>query len=211
MTRPEPILAAVALLAGLGLALIGQPDVDDRLEAQADLLAKTVAGRSIHLDPAEVNVLLHDPQVIVQLIDVRPEAEFNLFHLVDARRVSLDALRAPAERKRLSPKALKIFVANGEARAEKAWRIVTASGVRDAYVLAGGLELWLAVYRDGRTDAQPRPTSIDADLALAPFTRALGDRYAFARPALAEAKGRSYEEKAKRLSKVNKPAGGCGG
>lgn len=210
MMRPEPVLAGVALAAGVGLLLVPQPDVDEKMRMKATELSAKLDSRQIHLDPAEVNVLLHDGQVITQLIDVRSEADFNLFHLVDAQRLSLDDLRTPEVQATLNPKALKIFVANGEPQAEAAWKIVTASGINDAYVLAGGLDLWLSIYRDRHLDAAPR-TSGDPAAALARFERALGDRYPYARPSLHAQEGREFEEKAKRLSKVSKPAGGCGG
>lgn len=212
MISPKLGLAGAAALAGVGLALVGQPDVDDHLRWRAAELDATLEARTVHLDPAEVNTLLHEAGTAVQVIDVREEADFNLFHLVDSRRVDLSALRDPSVRGRLDPKALKVFVANGEARAEQAWRIVSAAGIRDAYVLAGGITTWLAIYRDGRVQAPaqpPEPAQVEA--ARASFEAALGHRYPFARPKVATAADRAFEEKAKRLTKVAQPAGGCGG
>lgn len=209
MIRLEVILASTAVALGLGLAARGMPTVDDRLEAQASLLEETLDSRKVHLDPAEVNTLLHDVQSKVQIIDVRPEADFNLFHLLDARRLARADLKTPEVLASLDPKALKIFVANGEAEAEEGWRIVTAAGIRDAYVLEGGLALWLRVFRDHQLHATPNDAAPSRTLAA--FDAALGARYPFARPSMHAIEGREFESKAKRLTKVAKPAGGCGG
>ena len=44
------------------------------------------------------------------------------------------------------------ILAGDEARAEEAWRTLRAQGVRHVYVLAGGLNLWLDVFRTGEVN-----------------------------------------------------------
>jgi rhodanese-related sulfurtransferase len=207
MSALHVALAGVAVTAAVGLALTGQPTLQDHLRARDAELTQKLASRALHLDPAEVNVLLHDAQSRVQLIDVRSEADFNLFHLKDARRMTLAELERDEGRPTFDPKALKIFIGAGEAEAEAAWRLATAGGTRDAYILAGGVDLWLAIYRDGQVDAQPSPPAPDG---LASLTVALGDRLPYALPSAEAAHGRQFQEKAKRLTKAAKPAGGCG-
>lgn len=207
MIRLNMLLAAAALIASAGVAWVGQPTLQDQLRWRGPELDATLASRKIHLDPAEVNLLLHDPQVRTQLLDVRQEAEYNVFHLKGAKRIEVDDLLSPETSPKFDAKALKIFIAHDEAQAELAWRRTTAAGLRNAYVLAGGVDLWLSIYRDGEPDAQPREAGPD----LHGFSAALGDRLSFAYPELTLAKERTYETKAKRLTKAAKPAGGCGG
>ncbi|MCA9553776.1 MAG: rhodanese-like domain-containing protein [Myxococcales bacterium] len=208
MRSMNAALAVVAVSAAAALAFIGQPTLQDHLEARGAELSTKLASREIHLDPAELNVLLHDPQSRLQLLDVRSEGEFNLFHIKDAHRITLESLREGPPKPRFDPKALKIFIAQGEREADEAWRLATAAGNRDCYVLAGGIDLWLAVYRDGHINAQPGPAATGQ---LASFTAALGDRYPYALPDAHAAHERAFKEKAKRLTKAAKPAGGCGG
>jgi len=208
MIRVNIALAGLAVCSATAIALIGQPTLQDKVQASAGELDTVIQSRSIHLDPAEVNQLMHDSQVRLQLLDVRPEAAFNVFHLRDARRVGLADMHQLASHPKFDTKALKVFIAADEADAEQAWRYATAAGIPNIYVLEGGVNLWLTVFRDQETQAR----TADAGRALkAGFYAALGDRVAFAFPALAASEGRVFDSKAKRLSKATKPAGGCGG
>lgn len=208
MIRVNSVLAGVALSTAAMLALAGQPTLQDKIQARAGQLDAILQGRSMHLDPAEVNQLMHDSQVRLQLLDVRPEAEFNVFHLRDARRVLLRDMHQRASHPKFDPKALKIFIADGEAQAEEAWRYARAAEIPNIYVMEGGVDLWLAIFRDQQPHARA------AEAAAGPkrgFHAALGDRLPFAFPAVEISKGRTFDIKAKRLSKASKPAGGCGG
>ncbi len=208
MIRVNVILACVALSTAAALALTGQPTLQDKAQAMAGGLDTIVQGRSIHLDPAELNQLMHDSQVRLQLFDVRPEAAFNVFHLRDARRVRREDMQQLSSQPRFDAKALKVFIAADEADAERAWRYAAAAGVPNIYVLDGGVNLWLAVFRDHQIDAR----TADASRGLgAGFRAALGDRHPFALPAIQASQGRAFEVKARRLSTATKPAGGCGG
>ena len=204
-------LAATAALASAGLALVGEPGPTELVAFKRVELDAKLADRSVHLDPAEVLSLMRNKQVRLHLLDVRDEVDFNRFHLTDSKRVRAERLRSGELQKTLHPLALKIVISNDEARAEKAWRLLEATGVRGAYVLAGGANLWVEVFRDGKIDAQPLPTAGRDDTLRHGFDFALGGRHPFSRPTIDAAEGRSYEEKAELLTKVKKLAGGCGG
>lgn len=88
---------------------------------------------------------MHDSQVRLQLFDVRPEADFNVFHIRDAKRLPLAAMDQLGSHPKFDAKALKVFMAGDEAEAEQAWRYATAAGIANTYVLAGGVNLWLTV------------------------------------------------------------------
>lgn len=205
---PTPARAGAALLvlAALGLVARGEPDVQDLLGWRAAELDARLAAREVHVDPAEVLGLLHDGRAPLRLLDVRDEAEWNLFHLRDAARVALDDLQrgvAPA----LPAGAIVVVTSNDEARAEAAWRRLVVLGVPDVYVLAGGVNLWLDVFREGRLEAAP---SAGDDRLRHPFPAALGARWREARPPVDAAAGRAFTPRAHGARRARQEGGGCG-
>lgn len=184
---------APALLGGALLVVIaGPPSAEARLRWQEPELEARLAERAVHLDPGEVVELMHNRQVPLRIVDVRDEAAFNLFHLRDARRWSLaDLARAPLDLRR---DALVVVTAHDEARAEQAWALLQVRGYRNAYVLAGGIDGWLELFRAERT----------------PLRQALGSRWPASSPPLEATRGRSFERKAKVVGPTALAGGGCG-
>jgi rhodanese-related sulfurtransferase len=199
--------AALLLLAAVGLVLRGSPSMAERLRWRADELDARLAARTVHADPAEVLGLLHDGRAPVRVLDVRDEADWNAFHLRDATRVSLDDLDRGAAPP-LPPGAIVIVTSNDEALAEAAWRRLTVLGVPNAYVLAGGVNLWLDVFREGRVDATPRAAGDDRLRHALPA--ALGERWPEARPPADAAGGRVFEARASGARRARVEGGGCG-
>lgn len=199
--------AALLLLAAVGLVLRGEPSMAERLRWRADELDARLAARTVHADPAEVLGLLHDGRAPVRVLDVRDEADWNAFHLRDATRVSLDDLDrgiAPP----LPLGAIVIVTSNDEALAEAAWRRLAVLGVPNVYVLAGGVNLWLDVFREGRVDATPRAAGDDRLRHTLPA--ALGERWPQARPSADAAAGRVFEPRTSGGRRARVEGGGCG-
>ena len=109
--------------------------------------------------------------------------------------------------------AIKVVMGNDEARAEQGYRLLRAQGARNVYVLAGGINLWLDLFRDGRVDAQPVPAD---DSLRHEFAQALGERYEVARPTVQrfedfkEGELRPFTYKVKPVVPSPAPSAGCG-
>jgi len=193
-------------MAAAGLVLAGHPSAQQLARLQALQLAAKLKTREVHADPAEALNLIHEGNQPVVVLDVRGETDYNLFHLLDARRAVLSEMKRGVPQD-LPENAVKFVMSNDEAGAEEAWRLLTAQGVHNVYVVAGGVNLWLRVFRDGVKDAQPR---VGGDDRLAyEFTAALGSRYPYARPELAVVAGRVYKGKVK-LTEARQRVSGCG-
>ena len=211
------------LLAAFLLPVVGQPTLDDRVAAMAEELDAEFERGEVLIDPVEHLGLMHAQiqarpgRFRLVTIDVRDEADYNLFHLVDAERVALDALRGDAGR-RLAGEAyetaIKVLVSNDETRALDAWRLLRAQGVKNLYVLAGGMNLWLDVFADGELDARPTSAPTADETLRHAFGEALGSRYPYARPSepvyLRVVAEREPEWKVKPVVKAPAAAGGCG-
>ena len=87
--------AAGILVAGAALVLLlGQPDSADkwaRIELTKDA---ALAAREVQISPAELLNSREDNQINLVMLDVRDEADFNLFHLRNARHLPLASLSA---------------------------------------------------------------------------------------------------------------------
>lgn len=200
--------ALILLLAGL-LALVGQPNAQDMLYKQRERLEKLVVEDSARLDPGELYDLMLNNQVRLVLLDMRCEADYNLFHLHDARLTREQDLAA--ERfSQLPAEAIIITYSNDEAAALNAWMLLAAQHVPNCYYLGGGINFWLHVYRDGALDASLPPANAGNDVLRGSFTMALGADQPAAAPDQLHLINRSYEAKVKMQSAAKKPGGGCG-
>lgn len=162
-------LVVVALLA----AARGQPAPEEKFALLGEAARKPVEERAIFVDPAEVASLRKDLNVQVNVLDLRDEHDFNLFHLGGARRVSPATLFDPEVVKPLLEQpatTVTFLVGNGEAAALAAWKGLKALGVGNLYVLEGGVNGWLQKYAVPACVARPVPT---------PASEPEAPRYAF--------------------------------
>jgi len=139
---------ALAALA-LAIAVRGQPSADQKWARAAEPVRRLVEERAIFASPPEVVALRKDVTVKVELLDVRDEHDFNLFHVGGARRIDAAALeQEPGLRRLLAEPASTVtfLVGNGEAAALAAWKRLTALGVKNLYVVEGGVNRWLELY-----------------------------------------------------------------
>jgi len=229
--QPQPSLSsqtrslrrlAVATAGGLALAtlLVGQPSVERKMAWASAGLEQSIRDRKIHVDPAELLTLMYNNQVPLALLDVRSVADYNVFHLRDARRVDLDQL-TPAFASQLPGDAVVIVMSNDERAAHEAWKrlavelnsqwLAPVANRSRVYVLAGGVNRWLDIYLRG--DAQSPGTDVAAsgeDRLRHSFSAALGDRTPAARPDVHKAPHRDFVTKVQAAKPKRVAGGGCG-
>ncbi len=213
---PEPRIRRfrrTALVAGVLLALttavVGQPSVEREIAWQQDSLQQRLQRREVFVDPAELLDLMHNNQIQRVLLDVRDLSDYNLFHLVDARHVTLEQLQTnwPST---LAHESVVVVMSNDEQRATEAWKRLAVQGV-NAYILAGGINRWLDLYREQLANIPGQQVAATGDDQLRyPFDEALGARADYARPPRQEVAKRSFERHVKTLKPVRAEGGGCG-
>ncbi len=143
-------LGAVALVAmAVLLAVRGDPGPEQRWRWLPAAVQRQVPDRAVFASPAEVVALRKDTALHVEVLDLRSEHDFNLFHVGGARRMDPEAIVRPAELRQLldRPPSTIIFLAdNGEVRALSTWKDLRSRGVVNLYVLEGGMNRWLELY-----------------------------------------------------------------
>lgn len=213
--RREPkarYLGAGALAAAaLVVAFTGQPTTADKWERLAAAKQPALAAREVQIEPGELLAAQADRRLNLVLLDVRPEADFNLFHLRGARHVPLANLPAQVASLLAEPAANTVYVvvSNDEAAATEAWKLLTAESVPNAYILAGGVNGWLETFAQGEPGIVPTPSVVAADQLRFAFAAALGDRYLAAAPD-PHAYELEYTPKIKLQPKRGPAGGGCG-
>jgi rhodanese-related sulfurtransferase len=215
----------------LGVALIGTPSTDQKYakatitrtvpELQADGTTKdkqvkytadeALAKRIVQITPAELFKTRYDQKVILTIIDVRPEADYNLFHVHGALNIPLADLKShvPELLAKSAANAIYVVMSNDETLATDAWKLLTAESISNVYILEGGINNWLLVF--GKTDPEIQPVSAATDEHLKfVFPSALGDRYECADPNPIENEKIEFTPKIQLQIKRDKSGGGCG-
>ncbi len=226
------VYAAGALFAlALVVVFIGTPSTEDKYakativrtvqETQADGTVKEIqvkystddalTQRLVQITPAELFKTRYDQKVILTMIDVRPEADYNLFHVRGAVNLPSAELKShiPDLLATAAPNAIYVVMSNDETLATQAWKLLTAEGVPNVYILEGGLNNWITVF--GETDAEILPISVTTDETLKfQFPSALGDRYECSDPSPIENENIEFTPKIQLQMKRDKSGGGCG-
>lgn len=204
---------ATVLLAGaIGLVLIGQPTTQDKWDQIAAEKGPLLANREVQIHPGELLDLMHNKQVNLIMLDVRDEADYNLFHLVDAQLAPLDGIPVLAGSLLAEPtNTVIVTMGNNEHHATEAWQMLTAESVPNVYILEGGLNYWLDIFgHHGHENCLTEPVSDQSGEALRHiFNAATGSMDPAANPEL-EAIELEYTPKVKLEQKKSSGGGGCG-
>jgi rhodanese-related sulfurtransferase len=153
---------------------------------------------------------MNDRKIQTLLIDVRSEADYNLFHIRDARHVPMEALDTIVEEFHALPDNAVVFLmSNDETQATEAWKYLVAEGVINAYILEGGVNNWLTTFseEDFKTQAV-KATHADDALAYT-FPIAYGEQFPAAAPH-ADRFALEYEPRVELNIKRGPASGGCG-
>lgn len=199
--------AAVLFAIVAAIIVIGQPDVNEKWEAIAVEKQPMLDERAIQVHPGEVLTNIEDPKIVVKLIDVRPESDYNIFHLKYAENIPLDDINEWIPSFLLAESnTLYVVMSNDEGLATEAWKMMVSESIPNVYILEGGLNNWLALF----TEDMEQITSIKGEeMLMYNFDIALGARHPAAYPDLHEYHF-EYENKVKMELKRGPSAGGCG-
>lgn len=203
--------ATLLLLASAGLAWHGQPTPSEKWGFLAPELELRLTERQVQIDPAELAELMHNNHIDLRLVDVRDERDWNLFHLWGAERIPPGEVVTHRQRfARLAENGVIVLMSNDEAGATEAWKLVMATASQpNAYVLAGGINRWLAEFAPGHHGRKNSAPGTADETLRHPIRWALGSRHPAAMPDAHHVKDLSFTSKVK-LQKRVVMKGGCG-
>jgi len=232
--EPKLRLAGAGALVALAIAVvfIGSPSLEQRynkltfprtetvpqLEGQEPIVNthaytadEMLAERLVFITPAEAFKARYNQSMNPIYIDVRSEADYNLYHIQSALNIPLERIEEAVPTLLSEPPTNSVFIlmSNDEAAAVEAWKTLVASGVTNSYIIEGGVNNWIAFFGAGDEALQPVPNPAPDQPAYS-FPAALGSRYESCDPSPIEYEHLEFEEKIKLELKRDKSGGGCG-
>ncbi len=146
--RPITRLAAAAGLTVMAVVVMGmgQPTPADKWRRIADEYSPLLEGREVQISAGEFINVAGNSQINLMVLDVRNERDYNLFHLVDSRRVTLEDIGdglLTDEFLEEPSNTLFVLVSNDEINSTEAWKLLVSESVLNVYLLEGGINGWL--------------------------------------------------------------------
>jgi rhodanese-related sulfurtransferase/uncharacterized membrane protein (DUF485 family) len=221
--EPKLRMSGAGLLLALAVAVvfIGQPSFEakySKVKITRDVAGKPVifsaenalGQRLMQVSPAEVFKTIYNQKVNLIMLDVRPESDYNLYHVNGALNIPLDKLPRIIPDLLTEPPANSVFVlmSNDESAATEAWKQLVASSVPNAYILEGGVNNWIKFF--GENEGFQSATSARDDQLKYIFPAALGSSYESCDPNPQEYETLEFEAKIKLQLQRDKSGGGCG-
>jgi hypothetical protein len=214
-TSKEPkwrIFAAGAIvLVAVGTIFIGQPTTQARWAVLAPAKQTLLDERKVQIHPGELLSLMHDDRVNLVMLDVRGEADFNRFHILDAQNVAPDGALALIGTLQYQPaNTVFVLMSNDETVATGVWKMLVAESIPNVYILEGGVNNWLAIFTDPQFQ-KDRAIASHKDEALGyTFEAALGANYAASSPNPDILETLTFEKKVILEGAKGGSGGGCG-
>lgn len=205
---PRVITAAVILILGFIIAAVPKNTTTPFKLTPNQILNELKNGNQ-YLEPDMIAQMIVEKNPTLQLIDVRPQSEFEKFSLPGAINIPIDNILSPEYADILHQDVMtNVFYANGTTHANEAWMLVRQLGYLNNYVLRGGLNYWAETILNPQ---HPANTSPDDELARYDFrmgaSQALGGG-ALTTSAPADSPSATLP-KPKPGGKKKKVAGGC--
>lgn len=201
--------AGALFLGAFVVLFIGQPTNAERWEGLAPEKQALLDSRAVQIHPGELLATMHDHKLNLVLLDVRNEMDYNLFHIADARRVTLGELPALSKELLLEPdNTVFITMSNDERAATEAWKILMAESLPNVYILEGGINNWLKIFAEEENRIRYLDNARDDQLDYE-FAAALGSAFPSAEPDPGEYE-LAYTPKIEVKAKKGPAGKGCG-
>jgi rhodanese-related sulfurtransferase len=223
--------AGALVVLALAIVFIGTPSLEERYEKLSFTRTETIPGldgdepvintsiytademlekRLVQIEPAELFKTVYNQGINLVMLDVRPEADYNLYHLNGAINIPLEKLKSIIPDLLSEPPANSVFVlmSNDETAATEAWKLLSASSVQNVYILEGGINHWIAFF--GQEEGFKLASTVSEDKLAYIFPAALGNKYESCDPNPQEYEELDFEAKIKLQLKRDKSGGGCG-
>ncbi|HBX67846.1 MAG TPA: sulfurtransferase [Chloroflexi bacterium] len=204
--------AGALVVVALAIVMMGQPTTADRWAKIAPEKNFELDARTYQIEPIELLHTMHDHKLNLIMLDVRDEADYNMFHIMDAERISTEEIHNRIDEFIAEP-ANTVFVvmSNDEANATEVWKTLVAESVHNVYILGGGVNGWLDNFAsDFEADFCGDVKTASNDELRYNFSAALGASCPAAYPPIEDYEEVEYSPKIQLELKRAPASGGCG-
>ncbi len=156
------ILASIAALLGAGALVAGSPQ-PRAMPTEVTRLAHAVETEADHVDALQLAEWIRGQKPGLRVIDLRPAAEYDDFHIPTAERIAIEQLPST----RFASNETVVLYSEGGAHAAQGWVFLQLAGVHNAYFLRGGILDWEEAIMNPTLDSNP------TDSAKAEYERAV--------------------------------------
>jgi len=221
------IYAAVSMLVlAVGVAFIRTPSSEDKYakveinrtigegeeSEQVKLTPQEILENGYaQVSPEEMFATMKDDKLIANIIDVRDESQFNIFHIVNGTNIPLEQLPnyLPELTSATDPNMINFVVSNDDALSTQAWKYLVAESVPNVYILDGGINAWITTFGENEPNVVRLDLEHLEELDFI-FPMALGDRYICSNPSPVLFEELEFEPVIQLQLKRDKSGGGCG-
>lgn len=222
-----PIYAAIGILIlAVGVAFIRTPTIEEKYQVvkinrsigEGDQIEEVnlspdevLENGYAQVSPEEMFATMKDDKLIANIIDVRDESQYNIFHIVNAKNIPLEQLNVylPELTSNTDPNRVNFVVSNDESLSTQAWKYLVAESVPNVYILSGGINAWISSFGQNDPDVTPLKSEVPEEFDFI-FPMALGDRYICSNPSPILFEELEYEPVIQLQLKRDKSGGGCG-
>jgi len=133
-----PVILAVIT----GIILLILPEKEPVTTTPQDLLKEiNTTARFLTPDDIAARMIEKDPSLL--LVDVRSQEEFSGFSLPGAVNIPVREMISPDKREILGQEGMDVvFISNGTLLSDQAWILARRMGLKNAYIMKGGLNQW---------------------------------------------------------------------
>lgn len=139
--------AAILVVLAITIAIIGQPTTADRWDRLSNEKQPALDQRSVQIHPGELLHTIHDHKINLIMLDVRSEADYNLFHLRGAENATPQEIPELVDSLIQEPSnTVIVLMGNDESASTNVWKLLVAESVPNVYILEGGINRWLDIF-----------------------------------------------------------------
>lgn len=162
-------LAAVLIPLGVIIAAIPDDKVNTGNVNPSAILAEMKDGSHLITTDVVADMMVQkDPTL--QLIDVRPQTEYEQYHLPGAINVPIDNILADENSAWFDQEAkMNVLIANGTTLASQAWMLLRQKRYGNIFVMQGGMNYWAETIMNPTSPGEAVP---DDELARYDFRKA---------------------------------------
>ncbi|MBU3927607.1 MAG: rhodanese-like domain-containing protein [Bacteroidetes bacterium] len=142
MNKNYIILMGILILLAAGLLVLPLKNNSKQLDPEVLMWDIVQPTRYVSTDEVAKMIIEHDPLLV--MVDVRSAEDFQLFSLTSAINFPLDSLALDDAKSALTfNKRNLVFYSNDDLKSDQAWVIAKRLGLKNIYVLKGGLNRWI--------------------------------------------------------------------